>query len=677
MANLVYVQFSGLGYSSDGKRESPLFRGYSGAGSHKNNPKSQCISDLGPIPVGWYTMTLLNEHLGMANVVRLTPDPGNNMCGRSQFLIHGDSTTEPGTASKGCIIVNDPNLRAELARDFKRLQVIASDSLPFSPEVLEQSESFKGYMSAIGGASTALFGAADDTAAGVEADDDITRFKMPHNLGAGYRTFAGTFGARIIDHDAIVSAPIPGDARVESQFGLVLRREEIESALAADVSIAGSYGKLSGSAKASLRKNFSLSQTSVYLAFTKKVVAGVYRLVQYPVLPAASAEAANPEQFLLAYGDSLVTGVGLGGAICYIFKFNFTSETEATSFKASVGARYGVASGSASVSLREKIERIETSFEIYGYTTGTVSAPELFKDLDQKDLGLFNGTIGKTALANLFTYYDTFQTLFDDPADLIGYSQCEIEVQDFRTVPTVIENQREIGERGETASRIADELASQSSQIDIMIGQLSYVANVPDFSTDATRAEASGLIQVLSVLSDQIDARKNALVNSFDLNSPYDFSASIPAIPAHLCTADPIVEERVLPAPKGHEVFYDFPYNSALGGASCFVEANGTFSAVRHRPNGGNMTVKIVEVEGDFRIPHAMMDLAAGAVADQASATIHRGMTAHPKPKGFLFVPTGQRTFYAAGVLATGDYRSNATITLRLKTSRQSPPDVI
>ena len=38
-------------------------------------------------------------------VIRLEPDPSNNMCGRSGFLIHGDSKTHPGSASQGCIVL--------------------------------------------------------------------------------------------------------------------------------------------------------------------------------------------------------------------------------------------------------------------------------------------------------------------------------------------------------------------------------------------------------------------------------------------------------------------------------------------------------------------------------------------------------------------------------------------
>ena len=35
----------------------------------------------------------------------LTPDPANQMFGRSGFLMHGDILEHPGCASEGCIIM--------------------------------------------------------------------------------------------------------------------------------------------------------------------------------------------------------------------------------------------------------------------------------------------------------------------------------------------------------------------------------------------------------------------------------------------------------------------------------------------------------------------------------------------------------------------------------------------
>jgi hypothetical protein len=38
-------------------------------------------------------------------VLPLNPDPENDMHGRGGFLIPGDSKSDPGNASKGCIIL--------------------------------------------------------------------------------------------------------------------------------------------------------------------------------------------------------------------------------------------------------------------------------------------------------------------------------------------------------------------------------------------------------------------------------------------------------------------------------------------------------------------------------------------------------------------------------------------
>jgi hypothetical protein len=79
--------------------------GYSGAGDGKNNPGMQDVPNVGPIPVGGYTIG--EPHNTPSHgpfVMTLTPDRGNEMFGRSAFLMHGDSVSRPGTASQGCII---------------------------------------------------------------------------------------------------------------------------------------------------------------------------------------------------------------------------------------------------------------------------------------------------------------------------------------------------------------------------------------------------------------------------------------------------------------------------------------------------------------------------------------------------------------------------------------------
>lgn len=80
--------------------------GYSGAGDGKNNPAMQDVPNIGPLPVGRYTIGEPSDTKTHGPyVLHLTPDPANEMFGRAGFLIHGDSVVHPGTASEGCIIL--------------------------------------------------------------------------------------------------------------------------------------------------------------------------------------------------------------------------------------------------------------------------------------------------------------------------------------------------------------------------------------------------------------------------------------------------------------------------------------------------------------------------------------------------------------------------------------------
>ena len=81
--------------------------GYAGHGMWKNNPGGEMLQDKGPLPRGTYRISnhFIHHPTAGKHVLRLTPSTGNQMFGRSGFLIHGDSITAPGTASDGCIVL--------------------------------------------------------------------------------------------------------------------------------------------------------------------------------------------------------------------------------------------------------------------------------------------------------------------------------------------------------------------------------------------------------------------------------------------------------------------------------------------------------------------------------------------------------------------------------------------
>jgi len=83
--------------------------GYSGAPEGRNNPAMQDVPFIGPIPEGWYTIKppTNSTHCGF-EAMPLIPDPSNEMYGRDDFYMHGDSVTHPGDGSDGCIVQERP-----------------------------------------------------------------------------------------------------------------------------------------------------------------------------------------------------------------------------------------------------------------------------------------------------------------------------------------------------------------------------------------------------------------------------------------------------------------------------------------------------------------------------------------------------------------------------------------
>ena len=99
-----------------------IWLGYSGAYGYMD-PKWETMPDHGPIPCGDYTIGAATDEKGPLTLP-LTPDPANEMYGRSGFLIHGDNAVHPGHASEGCIILSEAARTAIVASGDKQLTVI-------------------------------------------------------------------------------------------------------------------------------------------------------------------------------------------------------------------------------------------------------------------------------------------------------------------------------------------------------------------------------------------------------------------------------------------------------------------------------------------------------------------------------------------------------------------------
>ena len=113
----IYSQSSGDLWGPSGKL---VAKGYSGNGEGKNNPAMQHIRNVGPIPRGDW---VIGEPYDSNNIgpfaLPLYPN-GHDADGRTYFRIHGDSRSNPGEASKGCVIFNRP-IRDEIYHSTERL----------------------------------------------------------------------------------------------------------------------------------------------------------------------------------------------------------------------------------------------------------------------------------------------------------------------------------------------------------------------------------------------------------------------------------------------------------------------------------------------------------------------------------------------------------------------------
>ena len=101
MKTWIYQQSTGILFDPEGKK---CCRGYSGRGEGKNNPKMDHVKSVGPIPKGDWVIGLPYNSQRIGRYALPLYQHGHNSKGRNYFRIHGDSISNPGEASKGCMI---------------------------------------------------------------------------------------------------------------------------------------------------------------------------------------------------------------------------------------------------------------------------------------------------------------------------------------------------------------------------------------------------------------------------------------------------------------------------------------------------------------------------------------------------------------------------------------------
>lgn len=99
----------------------------------RNNPATQAVKDIGPLPVGKYKVgTAYDSPKTGPLTIPLTPDPSNEMYDRDGFRIHGwQIGTDPNDpfnpSSDGCIMQARPYREAINSSPDKDWEVISGE----------------------------------------------------------------------------------------------------------------------------------------------------------------------------------------------------------------------------------------------------------------------------------------------------------------------------------------------------------------------------------------------------------------------------------------------------------------------------------------------------------------------------------------------------------------------
>jgi hypothetical protein len=116
---LVYTYYQRTGRFIGGTGEFKIdTKGYSGQGKGYLNPDEQCTPSIGPVPASTYKLSYcknkMHETTDRPCSFYLDPQRPEEVCGRSDFFIHGcqcctsgdDSEPPAAGCSAGCVIIN-------------------------------------------------------------------------------------------------------------------------------------------------------------------------------------------------------------------------------------------------------------------------------------------------------------------------------------------------------------------------------------------------------------------------------------------------------------------------------------------------------------------------------------------------------------------------------------------
>ena len=412
------------------------------------------------------------------------------------------------------------------------------------------------------------------------------------SLGKALKSYSGDLGGMLLTSNN----PYCSGSEVISDFGILATRQDYEKAISSYASASGSFGGGGGNISAYLSKSYSKNLTSVSVAFTKRVVRSYYEIPPGTYISDAINRCADARDFLQKYGDHAIYKVGVGGLCCYVFNYEFSSEKEATDFKANIGVNYGTGKGSYSTSQTTSFSKQKAKVKLYGFTQGAISSPKISGVGDVN--GVFSTDFSTSNLKSLLDYFNTFENEFSSSFnENDGYSEVYVWTKPITQIPSSCTKlqQDAIIATSAQAKAVMDDLARQIEIVEQNVAYLDYMTGpVATFNTKTSLNLAPRIREKLETTLLKLANRKITLEARLDLDTKYDFRSEIPVMPTEFCVRDPVKKSQAYSLPlDGKFKIYKFPVEP--GDTTCTIEAKGSFSRSRSETGYGRYAIVLLE----------------------------------------------------------------------------------
>lgn len=219
------------------------------------------------------------------------------------------------------------------------------------------------------------------------------------------------------------------------------------------------------------------------------------------------------EDFARKYGDCVVKGVVLGGALTLIYNFEFKSRREAETFKASAKGSYKGASGAASFVSKKVREATNAAISVRGFCLGSTKLPPVFIHSEGEGKSTDEMPEEESLTNALLKYFQEFETHVTDASAVPVALHIEHQRHSVEGIDEPLDLSEFVDKMNETIQRI--------DEIDGLVADLKYIKDVAlDWNPNATKESIEDRLKELGLQKEALEKAGKELANLEHVDVP-------------------------------------------------------------------------------------------------------------------------------------------------------------